>query len=155
MTRARRAEPVGIAIAVLLAAAAGVVAWDASSITLTPTYGVGPKLVPILVAIGLLVLALANLLLAWRGEPPAAETADRRALVLILGGLAALIAVIGLDGGFIVATAILFAATTTAFGRRAPFTDFGIGLALALIVYLVFARLLTLSLPIGPIERLL
>ena len=44
-------------------------------------------------------------------------------ILLILGGLAALIALIGLGGGFIPATAILFATTSAAFGRRAFLTD--------------------------------
>ena len=64
------------------------------------------------------------------------------------------LAIIGLGGGFIPATAVLFAATATAFGRRAILTDLGIGIVLGLVVYLLFAKLLTLSLPVGPIESL-
>ena len=74
---------------------------------------------PIVIASGLVLLALGNLVMAWRGDLPERESADPRAIVLILGGLAALIALIGLGGGFIPATAILFAATAAAFGRRA------------------------------------
>jgi putative tricarboxylic transport membrane protein len=69
--------------------------------------------------------------------------------------LAALIAIIGLGGGFIPATAVLFAATATAFGRRAIHIDLAIGLVLAIVVFLLFDKLLTLSLPAGPLERLL
>jgi putative tricarboxylic transport membrane protein len=68
--------------------------------------------------------------------------------------LAALIAIIGLGGGFIPATAILFAATATAFGRRAIAVDLAIGAVLGVVVFLLFDKLLTLSLPAGPIERL-
>ena len=64
-------------------------------------------------------------------------------------------AIIGLDGGFIPATTILFAATATAFGRRAILTDLAIGFVLSLVVYLMFTKLLSLSLPTGPLERLL
>ena len=85
----------------------------------------------------------------------ARETTIPRPIVLILGGLAALIAIIGLGGGFIPATAILFAATAAAFGRRAILTDLAIGFVLAVVVYLLFDKLLTLSLPAGPLERLL
>ncbi len=71
-----------------------------------------------------------------------------RAVWMILGGLVALIAVIGLGGGFIIATTILFATTATAFGRRAIAADLGIGFVLAFVIYIAFAKLLSLSLPL-------
>ena len=46
-------------------------------------------------------------------------------------------------------------AAVAAFGRRAVIADLIIGAVLALIVFLLFSKLLTLSLPIGPLERLL
>jgi putative tricarboxylic transport membrane protein len=49
---------------------------------------------------------------------------------------------------------VLFAATATAFGRRAILTDLVIGFVIGTIIYLAFSRLLTLSLPAGPLERL-
>jgi putative tricarboxylic transport membrane protein len=73
---------------------------------------------------------------------------------LILGGLAMLIAIIGLGGGFILATTALFVTTATAFGRRAILTDLAIGFVLTTLIYVAFSRLLTLSLPAGPLERL-
>jgi putative tricarboxylic transport membrane protein len=100
------------------------------------------------------VLAAGNFWLAWRGDFPERESLEPKAIVLILGGLAALIAIIGLGGGFIPATAVLFAATATAFGRRAIHIDLAIGAVLAVAVFLLFDKLLTLSLPAGPIERL-
>lgn len=152
---ARRADPAGIVIAGLLLAAAAVIWWDMTSLQITSVYGVGPKAMPIVIAIGLAVLAVANLAMALHGDLPARETTDPKAIALILGGLAALIALIGLGGGFIPATAILFATTAAAFGRRAFVTDLAIGFALALAAYLMFDKLLTLSLPAGPLERLL
>jgi putative tricarboxylic transport membrane protein len=110
---------------------------------------------PYLVAGGLSLLALGNAVLAIRGALPERESIDFTALALILGGLAALIALIALGGGFIPATAVLFAAVATAFGRRAILTDLLIGLALGLMTYLLFAKLLALTLPTGPLERLL
>jgi putative tricarboxylic transport membrane protein len=151
----RSVDPAGIAVAVLLLIAAAVIWWDVSRLTITSTYGVGPKAMPIVVACGLAVVAVANLVMGWRGDLPARETVDRRAIVLILGGLAALIALIGLGGGFIAATAVLFATTAAAFGRRAFLTDLLIGLVLGLLIFLMFDKVLTLSLPAGPIERLL
>jgi putative tricarboxylic transport membrane protein len=153
-TSARRADPAGIAIAALLAVLAAVIFWDASNLQLGSTYGVGPKAMPYVVAGGLGLLAVGNLFMALRGDVPAREHAEPQAIILILGGLAVLIACIGLGGGFILATAVLFAATATAFGRRTIHIDLAIGLALGAIIFLVFDKLLTLSLPAGPIERL-
>ena len=68
--------------------------------------------------------------------------------------MALLIAIIGLGGGFILATTALFVTTATAFGRRAILADLAIGFVLTTLIYLAFSRLLTLSLPAGPLERL-
>jgi putative tricarboxylic transport membrane protein len=151
----RRIDPAGGVVAAALALMAGVILWDMSQLQITSAYGVGPKMMPIVVACGLLVLSVANLVMALRGDMPARESADPKAILLILGGLAALIVIIGLDGGFIPATAILFAATAAAFGRKAFITDLIIGFVLAVVIFLIFDKLLTLSLPFGPLERLL
>jgi len=155
VSRARRPDLAGVLIAVLLLCFALVIFWDSTSLQLAATYGLGPKTMPQVIAAGLAVLGVANFVLAWRGEFPPREDIDLKAIVLILGGLAALIAIIGLGGGFIPATAILFAATSTAFGRRAVHIDLAIGAVLGIAVYLLFDKLLTLALPAGPIERLL
>ncbi|MGH6767699.1 MAG: tripartite tricarboxylate transporter TctB family protein [Xanthobacteraceae bacterium] len=151
----RRIDPAGIAAAVLLLALAGVIVWDMTTLRITATYGPGPKAMPSVVATGLVLVAAGNLYLAFRGEWPEREQAAWTPVLLILGGLLAVIVLIAIGGGFIPATAILFAATATGFGRRAVLTDLAIGLALATTAYLVFAKILTLSLPMGPIERLL
>jgi putative tricarboxylic transport membrane protein len=107
------------------------------------------------VASGLALLAIGNAVIAFTGGLPERDEADPKAILLILGGVVVLIVIIGGGGGFIPATAILFATTATAFGRRAFFTDLVIGLGLALVAYLLFAKLLSLSLPMGPIENLM
>jgi putative tricarboxylic transport membrane protein len=151
----RRLDTAGLVIAgIMLAIAAGIFI-DTFRLQLATTYGIGPKAMPYVIAFGLAVLGFANAVVAWRGGFPAREDFDLKAILLILGALAALIAIIGLGGGFILATMVLFAATATAFGRRAIHIDLAIGLALGLAVYLLFDKLLTLSLPAGPIERLL
>ena len=150
----RRPDPAGIAVAALLAALAGVIIWDMTTLTITQTYGVGPKAMPIVVAAGLLLVAAGNLMMALRGDFPEREEPANLPILLILGGLVAVIVLIGMGGGFIPATAILFAATSAGFGRRAIVTDLAIGLALATVSYLVFAKILSLSLPMGPLERL-
>jgi len=155
VTLARRADPAGLAVAALLALIAAVIVWDTSRLELGQTYGLGPKAMPYVVAAGLALLALGNLLMGLRGDLPARESADRRAILLILGGLVAVIAIIGLGGGFVIAMTLLFAMTAAAFGRVNPLADLAIGFALALVVYLMFDKLLSLSLPAGPLERLL
>ena len=116
---------------------------------------VGAGAAPYVVAIGLVILAIGNLVSALRGDLPERESADPRAVLLILGGLAVMIALIGYGGGFILAETALFAATSAAFGRRAFLTDAIIGFVAGTLIFLIFDKLLTLSLPAGPLERLL
>jgi putative tricarboxylic transport membrane protein len=153
--RGRRLDVAGIAIAGALLLLSVVIWWDMSNLGLAATYGVGPKAMPMVVSLGLAILAAANLVQALRGELPHREAGDLRAILLILGGLAALMTLMSIGGGFIIGTAILFAATATAFGRRAFLTDLAIGFVLGVSIYLLFAKLLALSLPMGPLERLI
>jgi len=150
----RRVDPAGIVAAGLLALLAGLILWDMSTLQITQTYGVGPKAMPIVVAIGLGLLAIGNLVLAFRGGFPEREPAAHLPIVLILGGLLAVIVLIAIGGGFIPAVTVLFAATAAAFGRRAVLTDLAIGFVLGTAAYLMFSKLLSLSLPMGPLERL-
>ena len=155
MDEARRPDTAGMVIAGVLLLVALVIFWDASAMQVATTYGMGPQAMPYVIATGMLLLAAGNFWLAWRSDFPARESFDPKAIILILGGLGALIAIIGLGGGFIPATAILFAAVSAGFGRRAFFVDLAIGFVLAVVVFLVFSKLLSLTLPVGPLERLL
>jgi putative tricarboxylic transport membrane protein len=151
----RRVDRAGVVIAAALAALAAVLVWDASQLRSTTMYGMGPEAMPVVIAIGLGLLSIGNLIDALRGDLPPRESADPRAVGLILAGLALLIAIIGLGGGFILATSALFVTTSAAFGRRAILADSAIALVMTTLIYLAFDRLLTLSLPAGPLERLL
>jgi putative tricarboxylic transport membrane protein len=151
----RRVDRAGVVIALALAGLAGVLVWDSRQLPATTMYGMGPEVMPVVIAIGLGILAIGNFIDALRGKLPARESADPKAVLLILAGLALLIAIIGLGGGFIPATTVLFAMTAAAFGRRAFLVDLAIGFVLAFAIYLVFDKVLTLSLPAGPLERLL
>lgn len=151
----RKIDRAGLLIAGAILVLALVILWDTSQLQLTPVYGLGPKAMPIVVASGLIILGIGNFVLALRGDLPERESVDAKAILYILTGLVALIALIGWGGGFIPATAILFATTAAAFGRRAFLTDLLIGLVLGLLIYLMFDKILTLSLPAGPLERLL
>jgi putative tricarboxylic transport membrane protein len=150
----RRVDRAGLVIVAALAALAAVLVWDSRQLQTTTMYGMGPEVMPVVIAVGLGLLAIGNLIDALRGNLPR-ESADPRAVWLILGGLALLIAIIGLGGGFILATSALFVTTSAAFGRRAILADSAIALVMTTLIYLAFDRLLTLSLPSGPLERLL
>ena len=151
----RRVDRAGLVIAAALAALAAVLVWDASKLGSTTMYGMGPEAMPIVIAAGLAILAIGNLIEALRGNLPARESADPKPVWLIIAGLALLIAIIGFGGGFILATSALFVTTSAAFGRRAILADSAIAIVMTTLIYLAFDRLLTLSLPTGPLERLL
>jgi putative tricarboxylic transport membrane protein len=151
----RRVDRAGIVIAALLAVLAVVLVWDTRGLQTTTMYGMGPEVMPVVVASGLALLAIGNFIDALRGNLPARESADPVPVALILVGLALLIAIIGFGGGFIMATSSLFVTTSAAFGRRAIFVDAIIALVMSTLIYLAFDRLLTLSLPTGLLERLL
>jgi putative tricarboxylic transport membrane protein len=146
----RRAAGMGL---VLLAIAA-VVLWDASAQTVSATYGIGPTAMPYVVASALATLGFGHLVVAFKNGLPVPEHADGVAIAWIALGLVALLLCIAFGGGFILATTILFAVTARAFGRRALLTDAAIGFALGVSIHLMFTKLLTLSLPAGPFERL-
>ncbi len=155
MPGARARKPLdraAVGVGLFLLVLAGIAAWDASRLTLTSTYGMGPEAMPYVIAGGLAVLAIGHFVV--RSALPEREPFDLRAIAWIAAGLAALIAVIGLGGGFIVAMMLLFAATARAFGRTAVVTDLLIGFGLGVLAYLMFSKLLTLSLPQGPLEAL-
>ncbi|MEZ5765490.1 MAG: tripartite tricarboxylate transporter TctB family protein [Xanthobacteraceae bacterium] len=145
----------GIVIALGLIALAVVLIVDARNIQANVVYGMGPQVMPIIIAVGLIVLAIGNGINALRGDTPEPEDMQFGPVLLVLGGLAAMIAIIGLGGGFIPAMTVLFAATATAFGRRAILTDLILGFVIATVIYLVFNKLLTLGLPAGPLEQFL
>ncbi|MCP3417329.1 tripartite tricarboxylate transporter TctB family protein [Bradyrhizobium brasilense] len=152
---ARRVDRAGVVIAAALAGLAAVLVWDASKLSSTTMYGMGPEAMPVVIAIGLVILAIGNLIDALRGNLPPRESMDPKPVWLIIGGLALLIAIIGFGGGFILATSALFVTTSAAFGRRAVLADTAIALVITTLIYLAFDKLLTLSLPAGPLERLL
>ncbi|HEX8663905.1 MAG TPA: tripartite tricarboxylate transporter TctB family protein, partial [Beijerinckiaceae bacterium] len=110
---------------------------------------------PYLIAGGLALLALGHFVLAVKSALPEREAYDPQAIGWIALGMFALIAIIGLGGGFVPAMALLFATTAWAFGRRAFLVDLLIGFVLGVFLYLMFTKLLTLSLPEGPLERFL
>ncbi|HYY84199.1 MAG TPA: tripartite tricarboxylate transporter TctB family protein, partial [Beijerinckiaceae bacterium] len=76
-TRARRPlDRAAVGVGVFLLALAGIAAWDASRLTLTSTYGMGPEAMPYLIAGGLAVLAIGHFVVAVRSALPEREPFD-------------------------------------------------------------------------------
>jgi putative tricarboxylic transport membrane protein len=150
----RRADKRALAVGLALFVFAALVWRDGAAQTLSATYGIGPAAMPYVVAMALAVLGLGHIVVAFRDGLHVPEHADGVAIGWIALGLVALLFCIAFGAGFILATTILFAATARAFGRRALLVDAVIGFGLGVAIHLLFSKLLTLSLPAGPIERL-
>ena len=142
-------------VGLILILIAAVTAWDASNMRVRSGYGIGPEATSYVVAIFLAVLGLAHFPVAFKTPDAEAEPADWGAVAWVAAALAGLIVSIAFGGGFILGSALLFAFTARAFGRRHLLVDIAIGFALALLVFLLFNNLLSLTLPEGPLERLL
>lgn len=147
-------DRVSIIVGILLIILAGVLWYDAVNLGRTVAYGIGPAMMPKVVATGLVVLGLLSMISGFRSGHREVEPVDVSAILIIIGGFLALTVCIGIGAGFVPAMTILFAATSYAFGRRALLADVVIGAVLATLVYLLFSKLLALSLPRGPFEQL-
>jgi putative tricarboxylic transport membrane protein len=153
-TETRRPDRAALAIAVFLAALGGLIFWDASRLASAGGYsGIGPATIPFVIAGGLLLLAAWTVFEALRGDFPARDRQEFGPVVWIVGGLALQMLLLK-TLGFSIATGLLFAATAAAFGKRKLWMTIPIGILLCLGVWLVFAGLLQLSLPAGPLEHL-
>lgn len=151
----RRPDWAALAIAVVLAAIGVIIAIDAHRLGGVAGYArVGPTFFPYVIAGGFGVLALWTAVEAWRGLFPPRERDELGPIVWIVGGLAAQMLLLT-TAGFSIATGVLFAATARGFGERRLWLTLPIGIALCFIVWIIFARGLQLSLPAGPLERLL
>lgn len=147
----------GIGVVLLLLAALVVV--DSQRLPPAAALGVGPAAAMRLIAAFVAVLGVAHLTTAWRqrrlaAAPSDAPPANRAALGWVLGALAGLMLVLQIGGGFIAASAWLFALTARGFGAQLGSKSIGIGVVLSALVYFFFTKALSLGLPVGPLERL-
>lgn len=150
----RRPDRAALVIAVGLAALAAVIAWDTAHLRVAASYArVGPKAFPYAVAAGLVLLSAGTAVKAWRGGFPAREHDAPAPILWIVGGLAAQMLLLK-TAGFSIATGVLFAATARGFGRGPLWMTVPVGIAISLVIWVLFARVLQLSLPAGPLERL-
>jgi putative tricarboxylic transport membrane protein len=119
---------------------------------------VGPRVVPYIAGAAILMVGLILLWTAWRGgwaveddgsriDGPA-DQVDWRAMAWFATGLLVNVLLIG-HLGFIIAATTLFFCIARAFGSQRPLRDLGIGLAIAVVAYIGFDRLLGISLGLG------
>ncbi|MBQ0853621.1 MULTISPECIES: tripartite tricarboxylate transporter TctB family protein [Streptomyces] len=154
-----------LGVCVLLLALGVLVLTDALTmdVDITQRGPVGPKTVPIVVGVGLLVIAAllaVDVLRGGHGEAEGgedvdlSEPADWRTVLLLAGvflGSAVLIEPLG----FPVAGALLFWGAAFALGSRRLDKDPLIAAVLSLITYAVFNNLLGVPLPGGPLMGVL
>lgn len=154
-TRKRRPDVAALIIAAALAILGAVIAWDASRLGAGGAYArIGPQTIPYAIAVCLGLLAAWTVIEALRGDFPEREKQEVAPVLWIVGGLIAQLALIKFVG-FSIATAILFAMTARGFSRVSLPKALAIGLVLSLLIWFVFARLLALTLPAGPLEHLI
>ena len=150
-----RPDWAALAIAVLLGVAAVVIGWSTATMPGAANYArIGPTSFPYAIAAVLFVLAVWTAVAALRGEFPRREEQNIAPMVWIVGGLAAQMLLLKV-AGFSIATGLLFAATARGFGRGPLWLTIPVGFVLAFIIWIIFARGLQLSLPAGPLERLI
>ncbi len=154
-SRQRRPDRAALAIAAILAAMAAVIAWSTSTMGGAASYArVGPTTFPYIIAAGLFVLSIFTVFAALRGDFPARPEQNVGPMVWIVGGLAAQMLLLHVVG-FSIATGLLFAATARGFGKGPFWLTIPIGIVLAFVVWVIFAKGLQLSLPTGPLESLI
>jgi putative tricarboxylic transport membrane protein len=151
----RRPDGAALVIALVLAAIAAIIIWQTSLMRVPPIQAkVGPTVFPYAIATGLILLSIGTAVSAWRNGFPEREAVNYGPIAWIIGGLLGQLLLIGW-AGFSVGTAVLFAFVAKGFGRGPLWLTLPIGFVLAFVIWFIFSRGLQLSLPAGPIERLI
>ena len=154
-SRERRPDGAALVIAAILAGIAVVIFWQTSQMRVPlQQQRVGPTVFPYIVATGMVLLAIGTVVSAMRGSFPERSKDDYSAIFWIVGGLVGQILLLS-TAGFSLATGVLFAFTAKAFGRGPLWQTIPIGVVFSFVVWFIFAMGLQLSLPAGPLERLL
>ena len=115
---------------------------------------IGPTTFPYVIAACLFIVAVCTVFVALRSGFPAREEQNLPPMLWIVGGFAAQMLLLK-AAGFSIATGLLFAATAKGFGKGPLWMTVPLGIVLAFVIWVIFAKGLQLSLPAGPIERLL
>ena len=140
-----------------------VVLWlNADSLPSAQAVGIGPAAALNLTAILLLILSIFHFINALNIKQRAHSITkndktkvDHASLAWGVSGMVLMIIIIALNGGFIIASTVLFSFIARAFGKRIGPKSILIGLVLSIIASFFFTKLIMLTLPFGPIESLM
>ena len=135
------------------------VVWQTTQIRVAPIYStVGPRVIPYIVGVGLVLTglwlafeALTGRTTAGSGESEDVDLSlptDWRCIGLLALALLAYLLLIE-PAGFVIASTVLFVGAAYAMGSRRYVRDVVVGVLLALALYLIFTRGLGLNLPAG------
>ena len=150
----RRPDGAALVIAAALAALAAVIFWQTKAMPVTAQYArVGPTTMPYVMSGFLAVLAVGHVLMAFRHGLPECEADRPGPMLWIVGGLVAQMLLLK-PLGFSIATGFLFAFAARGFGKGPLWLTVPLGIVLSFAIWLIFAGLLNLSLPAGPLEQL-
>jgi len=148
----RRPDRAALVVGGVLLALAAVVAWDTSHVGGVVQYArIGPQTVPYVVAGCLALLGVWTIVQAVRGDFPARETQELRPVLWIVAALLVQIATLRITG-FSIATGLMFGLVARGFGERRLWLTIPFGIVVSALIWLIFARGLSLSLPAGPLE---
>lgn len=149
-----RPDVAALVIAALLAILAAVIFFQTRAMPVAAQYAkVGPTTAPYVISAFLAVLAAGHVVSAFRHGLPEREADRPKPILWIVGGLV-LQMVFLKPLGFSIATGLLFACAAKGFGRGPLWFTVPLGIVMSLVIWLVFAGLLKLSLPAGPLERI-
>lgn len=152
---AARSDRAALVVAGVLALVAVVIAWNTATMGGAANYArIGPTTFPYVIAAALFILAIWTAFAAVRGDFPERDEQAVAPMVWIVGGLAAQMLLLKL-AGFSIATGLLFAATARGFGKGPLWLTVPLGIVLCGLIWLIFARGLSLALPSGPFEQAL
>lgn len=142
-----------------------VVLWQTSEIRVGRAFStVGPRVIPTIVGSGLLLIGVILAVQAMIGHNQAPTTDSEDADPTLptdwpTVGLIALALIVYLlliaRAGFVIASGALYAIATFAMGNRRVILNLAIGLILSALLFVVFTRGLSLTLPEGPLEGIL
>ena len=150
----RRPDRAALVIAALLGCLAVIVFWQTRSMPISAQYArVGPTTLPYVMSAFLALLAIGHVFSAFRHGMPEREADRPGPMLWIIGGLILQMLLLK-PAGFAIATGLLFAFTARGFGRGPLWMTVPIGIVVSLVIWLIFAGLLKLSLPAGPLEHL-
>ncbi len=143
-----RAGLIIAAVLFIAGLAIGLATWSGGTVAMnTP---VGPKTVPYIIAAAFIVLGGFTVAAALRRDFPERERQDWPPMLWIIGGLVVQLLTMK-TLGFAIATGLLFAATAKGFGQGPLWKTVPIGIVFSFLIWLVFAKGLQLTLPVGTV----